>query len=100
MAAHKGRDAPRHAAKHRSEWQLQEAKARLSELVKRAQTDGPQHVTVHGRECVVIVSEQDYARLVGAQSGKLLVELLSGSPLADIEIEHAPVKGPVRAVDL
>ncbi len=38
-------------------WQLQEAKAHFSEVVRRAQNSGPQHVTVHGREVAVILSE-------------------------------------------
>ena len=37
-------------------WQLQEAKARLSELVKSAEQDGPQEITVHGRAAAVVVS--------------------------------------------
>jgi antitoxin Phd len=38
-------------------WQLQEAKARFSELVKRAREDGPQHVSVRGAPAVVVLSE-------------------------------------------
>jgi prevent-host-death family protein len=85
-------------------WPLQDAKARFSELVRRAQQEGPQHVTVHGRDSVVVVSEEDFRALSGARtgehSGRLLVELLANSPLRDVEIEHAPVRGPVRDVDL
>ena len=43
-------------------WPLQQAKERFSELVRKAQADGPQHVTVHGRDSVVVLSEDDYAR--------------------------------------
>ena len=35
-------------------WPLQDAKARLSELIRKAQSEGPQHVTVHGRSTVVV----------------------------------------------
>ena len=42
-------------------WKLQDAKARFSEVVRKAQTEGPQHVTVHGRDAVVIVSASEYA---------------------------------------
>jgi prevent-host-death family protein len=79
---------------------LQEAKARFSELVRKAQTQGPQHVTVHGRDSVVVLSEDEYTRLTGERSGKLLVELLAASPLRDVDFEHVRVRGPVRAVDL
>ena len=40
-------------------WPLQDAKARLSELIRKAQSDGPQHVTVHGRVTVVVLSEEE-----------------------------------------
>lgn len=83
-----------------SRWPLQDAKARFSELVRRAQKEGPQHVTVHGRDGVVVISEAEFLALTGARSGRLLVELLARSPLRDVEIEHAPVRGPVRDVEL
>jgi prevent-host-death family protein len=79
---------------------LQNAKARLSELIRKAQSDGPQHVTVHGRSTVVVLSEEDYSRLTGGRPGQQLVDLLGSSPLRDVEIEHPSVRGPVRDVDL
>ena len=47
----------------RATWQLQDAKARFSELVKRAREQGPQHVRVRGEPAVVVVSEEEFARL-------------------------------------
>ncbi len=44
-------------------WKLQDAKARFSEVVRRAQSEGPQRVTVHGKDTVVILSAEDYARV-------------------------------------
>lgn len=85
---------------HAKRWPLQQAKAQFSELVRKAQTQGPQRVTVHGRDSVVVLSEHDYAQLTGGQSGMLLVQLLATSPLKDVEFEHATVCGPVRDVDL
>jgi prevent-host-death family protein len=41
-------------------WQLQQAKQRFSEVVRRALADGPQVVTRHGREAVVVVSAADF----------------------------------------
>ncbi len=86
--------------KHPGRWPLQDAKARFSELVRRAQQEGPQHVSVHGRDSVVVVSEEEFQKLKGDRSGRLLVELLAASPLKDVDIEHASVRGPVRDVDL
>ncbi|HHK74209.1 MAG TPA: type II toxin-antitoxin system Phd/YefM family antitoxin [Rhizobiales bacterium] len=81
-------------------WRLQDAKARFSELVRRARASGPQHVTVHGREAVVVISEADFRRLKGSRSGRSLVDLLAKSPLRDVEIDQPRIEGPVRDVDL
>jgi antitoxin Phd len=81
-------------------WPLQDAKARFSELVRKAQDEGPQRVTVHGRESVVVLSVEDYARLTGARSGQMLIDLLASSPLTDVTFEHDTVTGPVRDVKL
>jgi antitoxin Phd len=79
---------------------LQDAKARFSELVRRAAEQGPQHVTVNGEERAVVVSAQEYDRLTGQRTGRELVKLLSESPLADVEFEHPRISGPVRDVEL
>jgi len=80
-------------------WALQDAKARLSEVVRRAKTEGPQRITVHGREEVVVISLEDYRRLKGQGTGQALVQLLQHSPLRDITIDHEPTYAPVRGVD-
>ena len=41
-------------------WKLQDAKARFSELVRRARSGKPQHVTVHGKEAVIVVDAERY----------------------------------------
>jgi prevent-host-death family protein len=46
-----------------SVWQLQEAKARLSEVVEKAATEGPQKITVHGEPAAVLISCEEYQRL-------------------------------------
>ena len=43
-------------------WSLAEAKAKWSEVVERAKTEGPQHVTKNGKDAVVIVSAAEWAR--------------------------------------
>jgi prevent-host-death family protein len=52
-------------------WKLQDAKARFSEVVRLAQQGVPQRVSVRGREAVVILSAQAYARLAPAARGSL-----------------------------
>jgi prevent-host-death family protein len=81
-------------------WSLQDAKARFSELVRRAHSEGPQHVTVHGREEVVVVSAEEYHRLKGDRSGEALIAALQASPYRDVEIEPKRAPMPVREVDL
>ena len=60
-----------------TEWQLQEAKNNLSQLVKQAASGDAQVVTVHGRPTAVVVSMEDYARLTRRSNAKLSTELLS-----------------------
>ena len=62
-------------------WKLEDAKNRFSELVRRAEAHEPQLVTRNGREVVVVLSVEDYARLAGRES---LVEFLRDSPLAEV----------------
>ncbi len=84
----------------RRRWRLQDAKARFSELVRLAHSDGPQHVTLHGRDSVVVVDAEEFQRLQGARSGQLLIDALQASPHRQIEIEPRRAAMPVRAVKL
>jgi prevent-host-death family protein len=59
----------------RSEWQLQEAKGNLSQLIKRAAGGDAQVVTVHGKPMAVVISVEEYTRLT-RQRGKLSSALL------------------------
>jgi prevent-host-death family protein len=79
-------------------WLLQDAKARFSELVRKVRSEGPQHVTVHGRDEVVVIAAEEFRRLKGSATGQALIEAMQASPHRDIEI--APRRGtmPVRDV--
>ena len=79
-------------------WALQDAKARFSELVRRVRSEGPQHVTVHGRDEVVVVAAEEFRRLQGERTGRALVDALQASPHRDIEIE--PPRGPLPVRDV
>ena len=63
-------------------WQLQEAKARFSELVKRARRDGPQHVKVRGEPAVVVISEEEFTRLNSSRQ-TMVDHILDGPPWPD-----------------
>lgn len=66
-------------------WQLQEAKNRFSEVVNRAVKEGPQTVTRHGEEIVVVISKAEYNRLQKSKSS--LVEFFRESPLVGVELD-------------
>ncbi|MDZ7591948.1 MAG: type II toxin-antitoxin system Phd/YefM family antitoxin [Rubrivivax sp.] len=83
-----------------SRWRLQDAKARFSELVRLARSNGPQHVTLHGRDAVVVVDADEFNRLKGVRTGELLIEALQASPHRQIEIEPRRCAMPVRAIKL
>ena len=81
-------------------WLLQDAKARFSELVRRVRTEGPQHVTVHGRDEVVVIAAEEFRRLKGDLTGEALVAAMQASPYREIEIEPERSRFPVRDIDL
>jgi prevent-host-death family protein len=81
-------------------WPLQDAKARFSELVRRVHSEGPQHVTVHGRDEVVVISAEEFRRLQGDQTGQALIDAMQASPHRDFDIEPPRMRLPVRDVTL
>jgi prevent-host-death family protein len=81
-------------------WRLQDAKARFSELVRRVRSEGPQHVTVHGRDEVVVISAEEFRRLKGDPTGQALIAAMQASPHRDLEIEPQRAAMPVREVVL
>ena len=81
-------------------WKLQDAKAHFSRVVREALEHGPQRVTLHGRDAVVILSAEDYGRLAPVAAQPSLHALLSRSPLRDLDFERESVCSPVRDVEL
>ncbi len=77
-------------------WQIQQAKARFSELVDRALKEGPQTVTRHGKAVAVLVPADEYRRL--RTGGRTLKALLAAAPLEGVEIGRSRDTG--RVVDL
>ena len=83
-----------------SRWRLQDAKARFSELVRLAHSHGPQHVTLHGRDAVVVIDVAEFQRLKGQRTGQLLIDALQASPHRNVEIAPTRARMPVRPVKL
>jgi len=70
-------------------WELEDAKARLSELVRKARDEGPQRVTIRGRDAVVVVASDEFNTLQAHAARRSLRELLANSPLLDFEFGTA-----------
>lgn len=66
-------------------WQLQEAKQRFSEVVRRAHDEGPQIVTRHGEDVAVVIDIREYRHLTG-ETPDFKEFLLAGPDLSDLEI--------------
>jgi prevent-host-death family protein len=79
-------------------WQLQEAKARLSELVRQAKRKGPQAITIRGETEVVVLSREEYERL--ARPRPRFVELMRSSPLVGTKLRLTRDRSPARRVKL
>jgi prevent-host-death family protein len=88
------------ASKRPGHWLLQDAKARFSELVRKVRSEGPQHVTVHGRDEVVLIAAEEYRRLKGDLTGRALVDAIQSSPHREIELDPGRAPMPVRGVAL
>ena len=85
----------------KARWQLQTAKARFSDLFRRAHSDGPQWVTRQGKEAVVVLPAAEFERLQArSRQPHSLVQFFAESPLAKaaIDLERMPDYG--REIEL
>ena len=81
-------------------WALQDAKAKLSELVRRALADGPQFVTVRGQPTLVVMSQAEFTALTKRKRRKPLVELFRNSPIAGAKLDFKRSRDTGRNIDL
>jgi prevent-host-death family protein len=80
------------------EWQLQEAKNRLSRVVEEARRGQPQTITLHGTPAAVVVSIEQYRELTRVKTP--LSEFFQASPLRGIELDLERPRDTGREVDL
>ena len=80
-------------------WQLQDAKNRLSEVVRKASDEGPQVITLRGDDAVVVVAANEYARLTRKQQGSI-VDFFRKSPLGEVELDLTRSRDTGRQVKL
>src|SRR5580692_3842266 len=70
------------------EWQVQTAKAKFSELLRLARTEGPQRITRQGKEGVVMISDEQYTRLLlKSRRPKSIVQFFRESPLVGVDLD-------------
>src|SRR5947209_19833264 len=82
-------------------WQVQSAKARFSEVFRRARTEGPQRITRQGKEVVVMVAEEQFDRMVGkSRQPRDIVDFFRQSPLMGLDLDLKRDRSPSRTVDL
>lgn len=81
-----------------SKWQLQEAKARLSEVIRKAAEEGPQDITLHGQPAAVVVSSEEYRRLKRRREN--FVDFMRTSPLVGVKIDLDREQTLTRKVDM
>ena len=83
-----------------AQWQLQDAKARFSELVRAAQENGPQTVTVRGQAAVVVLSQRQYRHLHTRAARQSFTALMRASPLVGMDLDVARDRSPTRDASL
>ena len=79
-------------------WQLQEAKNKFSKLVEKAQHEGPQFVTKHGKESVVVLSVEEYKKIIKPKSN--LFQFIQTSPLSKNMVSIKRDKSSGRDIEL
>ena len=82
-------------------WQVQTAKARFSEVFRRARSEGPQRITRQGKEGVIMVSEEEYDRLRNkSHQPSNLVEFFRQSPLVGLNLDLTRDRDSSRDIEL
>lgn len=85
----------------RGTWQVQSAKARFSEVLRRARAEGPQIVTKQGKEDVVILPVEQYRKLTRrSRQPTSLVQFFAQSPLAGIDLKLERERDQGRDIEL
>ena len=82
-------------------WQIQTAKARFSEVFRRTRSEGPQLITRQGKEGVVMISDEQYDRLVSrSHQPKSIVQFFRESPLVGVELNLERDQDEGRDIEL
>ena len=79
-------------------WQLQEAKAHFSVVVKEALKHGPQNITLHGKPTVIVLSKVEFDKLTKPKIS--FIEFMRRSPLVGLELDLKRDVSSTRDIDL
>jgi len=80
------------------QWQLQEAKAKFSEVVKLANQEGPQEITMRGQPTAILISLKDFEKIKKKKPS--FVSFMRSSPLAGVDLKLERDKSPARKIKL
>ncbi len=75
------------------DWKLEDAKARFSEVVRRARTEGPQRVTVRGKDAVVVISAEELEELLPSANKQSLVAFMESIYVEGLDLTREPDRG-------
>ena len=95
VASNKGGDATRRAG---DRWKLEDAKARFSEVVRLARSEGPQRVSVRGRDAVVVISVEQLEQMAPGKPRVPFIEFMEGLHLGELDLTRDQDRG--REVEL
>jgi prevent-host-death family protein len=79
-------------------WTVAEAKAKFSEVIDKAQSDGPQTITRNGRTTAVIVAAEEWAKKTKRKG--TLADFLAASPLRGSGVRIKRLRGGIRKAEL
>jgi prevent-host-death family protein len=79
-------------------WQLQEAKAKFSELVDEVIDDGYQTITRNGKPVVVVISQKEFEQFLRKEDN--LIDFFMRAPFPDEDLDLTRDKDTGRDVDL
>lgn len=88
----------RHIRRTKKVWQLQEAKARFSELVKEVEQGGYQTITKNGHAVVMIISKEEFEKLQKPQN--TLLDFFREAPLPEVDLDIDRNNDLGRDIDL
>jgi prevent-host-death family protein len=75
-------------------WSVAQAKAKFSEVIEKAKSEGPQTITRNGRKAAVLVAADEWERKTKLKHKESLLEFFQNSPLrgSGINLERLPLR--------